>query len=70
MNQAGEAAPGSVWTPLGLAVLWLLIMVLAVREFARVGAPVPARLLRLLTVASWPLLVLTLGIVIARFVVL
>ena len=70
MNQACGAAPGSVWMLLGLAVLWLLIMALAVREFARVGAPVSARLLRVLTLASWPLLVLTLGIVIARFVVL
>jgi hypothetical protein len=69
VNQDGRASV-TAWTSLGLAVLCLLIVVLAVREFARVGAPVSARLLRLLTVATWPLLAVALGIVIARFVVL
>jgi O-antigen/teichoic acid export membrane protein len=69
VSQGGRTS-ATAWTSLGLAVLCLLIVVLTVREFARVGAPVSARLLRLLTVASWPLLVLTLGIVVARFVVL
>ena len=70
MNPAGPALPTVVWTPLGLAVLWLLIVVLAAREFTRVCAPGSVRLLRLLTLASWPLLILTLEFVIARFVVL
>jgi hypothetical protein len=70
MNAAGPALPTIVWTPVGLVVLWLLIGVLAAREFIRVSAPSAVRLLHLLTLASWPLLVLTLEFVIARFVVL
>src|SRR5262249_40455705 len=70
LNTAGPALPSIVWTPVGLAVLWLLIVVLAAREFIRVCAPASVRLVHLLTLASWPLLVLTLEFVIARFVVL
>ena len=52
-----------------LCVLLLLIAVLVVREFIRIGigGPSASRLIRPLTLASWPLLVLTTLAVIARF---
>jgi O-antigen/teichoic acid export membrane protein len=70
ITTAGPSLPTIVWTPVALAVLWLLIVVLAAREFTRLCAPGSARLLRLLTLVSWPLLVLALEFVIARFVAL
>jgi hypothetical protein len=52
-----------------LCVLLLLIAVLMVREFIRigVGGPAASRLIRPLTLASWPLLMLTTVAVVARF---
>jgi O-antigen/teichoic acid export membrane protein len=69
---ATAAAPtrATIWTPIGLAVLVLLLMVLIGREFARVWLPNPRRLVRRLTVTSLPLLVLFVVIVILRFLVL
>jgi hypothetical protein len=52
---------------LGLVVLFTLIAVLMAREFLRVARPRATRLIRPLTVASVPLLVLVLGDVVLRF---
>jgi hypothetical protein len=51
----------------GLILLFVLIGVLTVREFCRVGLPQAKRFIHPLTVASVPLLVLVLGDVILRF---
>jgi O-antigen/teichoic acid export membrane protein len=53
----------------GPIVLWLLLALLATREYSRVRRP-DARLIRLLTLASAPLLLLLVGIIIERFVTL
>ncbi len=56
----------------GAEVLVVLatIGVLAAREFARIGRPAAQRLVRPLTLASYPLLVLTLAVVVVRFALL
>jgi len=50
-------------------LLWLLLAVLVIREFIRVGRP-GVRLIRPLTLISLPLLVLLLSVVALRFVAL
>ena len=70
MNAAGPSAAATIWTPVGLAVLGLLLLVLLAREVIRVSVPAAVRFIRPLTVASLPLLVALLAIVAERFVVL
>jgi hypothetical protein len=50
----------------GLIVLWLLIALLGAREFIGITRPA-ARLIRPLTLASLPLLVLLAGVIALRF---
>jgi hypothetical protein len=68
-SAAGPARHATPWTADGLIVLWLLSALLAVREFIRVCRPA-ARLIRPLTLASLPLLVLLLGVMALRFAAL
>ena len=60
----------TVWTPIGLAGLGLLLLVLAAQEVSRVWLPLSRRLPRWLSVASLPLLVFFAVDVIIRFVLL
>ena len=67
-------APGPVgrptlWTPVGLITLCLLLLVLTAREFVRVCLDAP-RLTRLLTLVSLPMLAVFVAVVIMRFIVL
>ena len=65
---AGRASPPTtILSITGLILVFLLIGVLAVREFARVCFPLASWLIRPLTAVSVPLLVLVLGDVILRF---
>jgi hypothetical protein len=66
----GSPAPSNIWTPIGLAVLGVLLALLAAREFLRVWHPDPRRMIRWLTLGSLPVLLLFLAVVIIRFVVL
>jgi hypothetical protein len=66
----GQGVRATIWTPAGLAVLALLLLVLLAREFIRVSGRAAVRFIRLLTLASLPLLVLLLVVVAERFVVL
>ena len=66
----GAPGPSDIWTPIGLTVLVVLLLLLAAREFVRVWHPDPRRLIRRLTMTSLPLLVLFTVVVIVRFVVL
>ncbi len=71
MTGGSHGVRATIWTPAGLAVLGLLLLVLLAREFIRVcGRPAAARFIRPLTLTSLPLLVLLLAIVAERFVVL
>ena len=71
MTGGGQGVRATIWTPVGLAVLGLLLLVLLAREFIRVsGRPAAVRFIRPLTLTSLPLLVLLLVIVAERFVVL
>jgi hypothetical protein len=63
------AVRSTLWTPVGLVILSLLLLVLVAREFVRVCLDAP-RLNRLLLQASLPLLALFIVVVIIRFVVL
>jgi hypothetical protein len=65
-GSAGHARQADPWDMPGLIVLWLLIALLGVREFVRIARPA-ARLIRPLTVASLPLLVLLAGVIALRF---
>jgi hypothetical protein len=65
----GPAIRSTLWTPVGLVILSLLLLVLVAREFVRVCLDAP-RLTRLLTLASLPMLALFIVVVIMRFVVL
>ena len=67
-----HAAPvkATAWTPVGLVVLGLLLVLLITRELARLRQPARRRFTRLLTLASAPLLVLLLAVVAERFAVL
>jgi O-antigen/teichoic acid export membrane protein len=69
VRAAGVAHSASTWNVAGVILLWLLMALLAAREFLRVGRGA-ARLIRPLTLASVPLLVLLLGVVLVRFVAL
>jgi hypothetical protein len=62
-------SPGrpSVWTPIGLAELSLLLLVLAAREVTRIWPLASRRLARILAVAPLPLLIAFALIVIVRF---
>ncbi len=71
MTSGGQGVRATIWTPVGLAVLGLLLLVLLAREFIRVsGRPAAGRFIRPLTLTSLPLLVLLLVVVAERFVVL
>jgi hypothetical protein len=63
----GRGSPTTIVSVAGLILLFVLIAVLTLREFCRVGLPQAKRFIRPLTVASVPLLVLVLGDVILRF---
>ncbi|MBV9795032.1 MAG: lipopolysaccharide biosynthesis protein [Actinobacteria bacterium] len=65
-----QTLPSTIWTPIGLAELALLLLVLGAREFVRIWRPASTRLMRRLGLATFPLLVAFLVIVIIRFVVL
>jgi hypothetical protein len=63
------AQPATSWDVAELVLLWVLLAVLAVREFGRVRGAGP-RLIRLLTVSAVPLLVVFGCVVVIRFVLL
>src|SRR6201996_6848699 len=65
-----QTLPSTIWTPIGLAELALLLLVLGAREFIRIWRPADTRLARRLSMASIPLLVIFVIIVLIRFVVL
>jgi hypothetical protein len=67
---ASPVSRGSVLTPIGLAVLALLLLVLIAREYVRVCRGAPRRLIRMLTLTSLPLLVAFAVIVAMRFIVI
>jgi len=60
---------GTIWTPIGLAVLIVLLLVLTTREYVRVCLGAPRRIIRMLTVTSLPLLAALIVVVIMRFIV-
>ncbi|MGO9160243.1 MAG: hypothetical protein ACLP7J_05930 [Streptosporangiaceae bacterium] len=63
---AGPGHPVSRWSMAGLAGLFLLLVLLAGREFIRVVQP-SSRLIRPITITSLPLIVLVLTVVALRF---
>ena len=65
----GPVARSTLWTPAGLIILCLLLLVLTAREFTRVCLDTP-RLTRLLTLVSLPMLVVFAVVVIMRFILL
>jgi len=67
---AGGSGPSDIWTPAGLAVLAVLLLVLAAREFVRVWRPDAQRLARQLTMDSLPVLLLFVAVIIIRFATL
>jgi hypothetical protein len=70
LANASTVSQSTLWTPAGLVVLGLLLLVLTAREFIRVCLGAPRRLIRALTLASLPLLVVFIGVVIIRFIVI
>jgi hypothetical protein len=70
LGAGGQAVQATSWTPIGLAVLGLLLLVLLAREFIRVSGRAAVRYIRPLTLASLPLLAALFVIVIERFIVL
>ena len=66
---ASPASTSTLWTPVGLVVLGLLLLVLTAREFIRECLDAP-RLLTVLTLVSLPLLLAFAGAVIMRFIVI
>jgi hypothetical protein len=66
----GASGPWDIWTPIGLAVLALLLLLLAAREFVRIWQKDPRRLVRRLTIWSLPVLVVFVTVVIVRFMTL
>src|SRR5271165_5690841 len=60
----------NIWTPIGLAVLAVLLALLAGREFLRVLHPDSRRMIRWFTLYSLPVLLLFVAVVIIRFVTL
>jgi hypothetical protein len=69
VGSPGPVARPTLWTPAGLIILCLLLLVLTAREFIRVSLDAP-RLIRLLTLVSLPMLTVFVGVVIMRFIVL
>jgi hypothetical protein len=69
-STASPPARATIWTPAGLAVLVLLLLVLIAREFARICLGAPRRIMRWLTVISLPLLVAFVVVVSMRFIVI
>ncbi len=65
----GSPGRPTIWTPIGLAGLGLLLLVLAAREYSRIWTA-SRRLARSLALASLPLLIFFAFVVIIRFVVL
>jgi len=66
----GSPGRPTVWTPIGLAGLGLLLLVLAAREYSRIWPPASRWLTRSLALAPLPLLAIFAFVVIIRFVVL
>jgi len=66
----GSPGRPTVWTPIGLAGLGLLLLVLAAREYSRIWPPASRWLTRSLALAPLPLLAFFTFVVIIRFVVL
>jgi hypothetical protein len=66
----GHTVWATSWTPVGLVVAGLLLLVLLAREFIRVSGTAAVRLIRPLTLVSLPLIILLLAVVVERFVVL
>ena len=66
----GSASRPTAWTPIGLAGLGLLLLVLAAREYSRIWPPTSRWLTRSLALAPLPLLAFFVFVVIIRFVVL
>ena len=60
----------NIWTPIGLAVLAVLLALLAGREFLRVLRPDSRRMIRWFTLSSLPVLLLFVAVVVIRFVTL
>jgi hypothetical protein len=60
----------TAWTPGGLVLFGLLLIVLLAREFTRVCLGARAWLMEPLTLATYPLLVLFIGVIVVRFIVL
>ncbi len=66
----GSPGRPTAWTPIGLAGLGLLLLVLAAREYSRIWPPASRWLTRSLALAPLPLLAFFTFVVIIRFVVL
>ena len=62
----GPLQNATTWAVEGLILLWLLLAMLVVREFIRLGCPA-TRLIRPLTLASLPLIVLLVSVIVLRF---
>ena len=66
----GASAPSNIWTPIGLAVLAVLLALLAGRELLRIWHPDPRRMIRWFTLCSIPVLLFFVAVIIIRFVTL
>ncbi len=69
MVTAGPVLHVPFWASAGVILLWLLLALLAAREFLRICRPAD-RLIRPLTLASAPLLLLVVGVILLRFATL
>jgi len=69
-NGSGHASYPALLGAAEFLVVLATILVLAAREFARIGGPAARQLVRPLTLASYPLLFLTLAVVVVRFALL
>ena len=66
----GASAPSNIWTPIGLAVLAVLLALLAGRELLRIWHPDPRRMIRWFTLCSIPVFLFFVAVIIIRFVTL